>query len=166
MKSVFSMCFVHKHVETLILGKFGLTCDYEMSRRRTRLFDFCKIGLKRCARLQRKKSWQSALWHAAVTRQQKILYTGGQIDPPPPSWNYRVKAPVCLCVCVCVPGHLLLWDVDILTCFCFQTSNIIALRNKHKDNFLKKHGVKLGFMSVFVKACSYALQDMPVVNAG
>ncbi|XP_071498512.1 dihydrolipoyllysine-residue succinyltransferase component of 2-oxoglutarate dehydrogenase complex, mitochondrial-like [Diadema antillarum] len=44
-------------------------------------------------------------------------------------------------------------------------SNIIAMRNKHKDSFLKKHGVKLGFMSAFVKASAYALKDMPVVNA-
>ncbi|XP_781522.4 dihydrolipoyllysine-residue succinyltransferase component of 2-oxoglutarate dehydrogenase complex, mitochondrial [Strongylocentrotus purpuratus] len=44
-------------------------------------------------------------------------------------------------------------------------SNIIAVRNKHKDAFIKKHGVKLGFMSAFVKASSYALKEMPVVNA-
>ncbi|XP_063957583.1 dihydrolipoyllysine-residue succinyltransferase component of 2-oxoglutarate dehydrogenase complex, mitochondrial-like [Lytechinus pictus] len=44
-------------------------------------------------------------------------------------------------------------------------SNIIGVRNKHKDAFIKKHGVKLGFMSAFVKASSYALKEMPVVNA-
>ena len=40
------------------------------------------------------------------------------------------------------------------------------MRNKHKESFLKKHGVKLGFMSAFVKAACFALQDQPVVNAG
>ena len=40
------------------------------------------------------------------------------------------------------------------------------LRSKHKDAFLKNHGLKLGFMSAFTKAASYALQSMPVVNAG
>ncbi|GBO26102.1 Dihydrolipoyllysine-residue succinyltransferase component of 2-oxoglutarate dehydrogenase complex, mitochondrial [Araneus ventricosus] len=45
-------------------------------------------------------------------------------------------------------------------------SNIIEMRNRHKDDFLKKHNVKLGFMSAFVKAAAYALQDQPVVNAG
>jgi len=44
-------------------------------------------------------------------------------------------------------------------------TNAIALRNKYKDVFLKKHGLKLGFMSPFVKAAAYALQDQPVVNA-
>lgn len=44
-------------------------------------------------------------------------------------------------------------------------TNIKALRIKYKDDFLKKHGVKLSFMSAFIKASSYALQDQPVVNA-
>eukprot|EP01062_Namystynia_karyoxenos_P065514 TRINITY_DN5915_c0_g7_i1.p1 TRINITY_DN5915_c0_g7~~TRINITY_DN5915_c0_g7_i1.p1 ORF type:complete len:430 (+),score=177.54 TRINITY_DN5915_c0_g7_i1:67-1356(+) len=44
-------------------------------------------------------------------------------------------------------------------------STIIALRNKYKDEFAKKHGVKLGFMSAFVKAAAIALTDIPVVNA-
>lgn len=39
------------------------------------------------------------------------------------------------------------------------------MRNAYKDAFLKKHGLKLGFMSPFVKATAYALQDQPVVNA-
>lgn len=45
-------------------------------------------------------------------------------------------------------------------------SNIIALRSKYKDQFLKKHGVKLGFMSPFVSAAAFALKDQPIVNAG
>ncbi|KAG8177052.1 hypothetical protein JTE90_024939 [Oedothorax gibbosus] len=44
-------------------------------------------------------------------------------------------------------------------------SNAIEMRNRHKDAFLKKHNIKLGFMSAFVKATAYALQDQPVVNA-
>jgi len=44
-------------------------------------------------------------------------------------------------------------------------SNAIALRNKYKDLFQKKHGLKLGFMSPFIKAVAYALQDQPIVNA-
>jgi len=42
---------------------------------------------------------------------------------------------------------------------------VIELRNKYKDVFEKKHGVKLGFMSFFVKATLLALQKFPVVNA-
>ncbi len=45
-------------------------------------------------------------------------------------------------------------------------SNLMALRNQYKDEFEKKHGVKLGFMSAFVKAAVAALQEQPIVNAG
>ncbi len=41
----------------------------------------------------------------------------------------------------------------------------MALRNQYKDVFEKKHGVKLGFMSFFVKACVLALKEIPAVNA-
>ena len=44
-------------------------------------------------------------------------------------------------------------------------SAIMGLRNEYKDVFEKKHGVKLGFMSFFVKACCHALQEVPEVNA-
>ena len=42
---------------------------------------------------------------------------------------------------------------------------IVALKQKHKDDFKRKHGVALGFMSFFVKACVEALQEFPEVNA-
>jgi len=44
-------------------------------------------------------------------------------------------------------------------------SKIIGLRNQHKEAFEKKHGVKLGFMSAFVRASCLALQTVPAVNA-
>jgi 2-oxoglutarate dehydrogenase E2 component (dihydrolipoamide succinyltransferase) len=44
-------------------------------------------------------------------------------------------------------------------------SGITGLRNEYKDIFEKKHGVKLGFMSFFVKACTHALKEIPEVNA-
>jgi 2-oxoglutarate dehydrogenase E2 component (dihydrolipoamide succinyltransferase) len=44
-------------------------------------------------------------------------------------------------------------------------TEVMALRNQFKDTFEKKHGVKLGFMSFFVKACVQALRDVPAVNA-
>ena len=44
-------------------------------------------------------------------------------------------------------------------------SGIMSLRNEYKDQFEKKHGVKLGFMSFFVKACCHALKEVPEVNA-
>ena len=42
---------------------------------------------------------------------------------------------------------------------------VMDLRNEYKDEFLKKHGVKLGFMSFFTKACVHALKEVPEVNA-
>ncbi|CAB3747018.1 dihydrolipoamide succinyltransferase [Burkholderia sp. MSh2] len=42
---------------------------------------------------------------------------------------------------------------------------VMELRNKYKDKFEKEHGVKLGFMSFFVKAAVHALKKFPLVNA-
>ncbi|MAI58441.1 MAG: dihydrolipoyllysine-residue succinyltransferase [Rhodobacteraceae bacterium] len=44
-------------------------------------------------------------------------------------------------------------------------SVVMALRAEYKNLFLKKHGVKLGFMSFFTKACCHALKEVPEVNA-
>ncbi|XP_055719117.1 dihydrolipoyllysine-residue succinyltransferase component of 2-oxoglutarate dehydrogenase complex, mitochondrial-like isoform X2 [Salvelinus fontinalis] len=43
-------------------------------------------------------------------------------------------------------------------------SNISEMRKAYKDAFLKKHNIKLGFMSAFVKASAYALMEQPAVN--
>jgi 2-oxoglutarate dehydrogenase E2 component (dihydrolipoamide succinyltransferase) len=42
---------------------------------------------------------------------------------------------------------------------------VMHMRNQYKDQFEKRHGAKLGFMSFFVKACVQALKDVPAVNA-
>lgn len=42
---------------------------------------------------------------------------------------------------------------------------VMALRAKYKESFEKKYGIKLGFMSFFVKAAVYALQQYPIINA-
>jgi 2-oxoglutarate dehydrogenase E2 component (dihydrolipoamide succinyltransferase) len=44
-------------------------------------------------------------------------------------------------------------------------SHVIALREKYRDQFKKRHGVSLGFMPFFVKACVEALKEFPSVNA-
>ncbi|MDF1716752.1 MAG: 2-oxoglutarate dehydrogenase complex dihydrolipoyllysine-residue succinyltransferase [Antarcticimicrobium sp.] len=44
-------------------------------------------------------------------------------------------------------------------------TEVMALRNQYKDQFEKKHGVRLGFMSFFTKACCHALKEVPEVNA-
>ncbi len=44
-------------------------------------------------------------------------------------------------------------------------SAVMEVRNKYRDTFEKAHGVRLGFMSFFVKACIVALKEIPAVNA-
>ena len=44
-------------------------------------------------------------------------------------------------------------------------TNVMELRNQYKELFEKKHGVKLGFLGFFVKACIQALREIPAVNA-
>ena len=46
-----------------------------------------------------------------------------------------------------------------------EMSVIMSLRSHYKDLFEKRHGVKLGFMGFFVKACIQALKEIPAVNA-
>ena len=47
----------------------------------------------------------------------------------------------------------------------FFFSNIMEMRKIYKEAFQKKYGLKLGFMSAFVKASAYALTEQPIVNA-
>ena len=47
----------------------------------------------------------------------------------------------------------------------FDMSSVMKIRSKFKEVFEKKHNVKLGFMSFFVKACCHALDEVPEVNA-
>ncbi len=44
-------------------------------------------------------------------------------------------------------------------------SEVMALRKKYQERFVEKNGIKLGFMSLFAKACAKALMEMPDVNA-
>ena len=44
-------------------------------------------------------------------------------------------------------------------------SGVVALRRRYRETFEKRHGVRLGFMSFFVKACIGALKEIPAVNA-
>jgi len=57
-------------------------------------------------------------------------------------------------------------DSAMLTTFNeVDMTNIFALRKKYQEKFVEKHGIKLGFMSLFTKACAQALMEMPQVNA-
>src|SRR6185369_3274600 len=57
-------------------------------------------------------------------------------------------------------------NAAILTTFNeVDMSNVLALRERYQERFVKAHGVKLGFMSFFVKAAIEALKAFPAVNA-
>ena len=57
-------------------------------------------------------------------------------------------------------------DSAMLTTFNeVDLTNIMALRKKYQETFVEKYGVKLGFMSLFSKACAQVLMEMPIVNA-
>lgn len=57
-------------------------------------------------------------------------------------------------------------DAALLTTFNdVDMSAVMAARSKYRDEFEKKHGVRLGFMSFFAKAAVLALKDVPAVNA-
>ena len=44
-------------------------------------------------------------------------------------------------------------------------SEVMKMRKKYQEKFVAKYGIKLGFMSIFAKACAKALQELPAVNA-
>jgi len=57
-------------------------------------------------------------------------------------------------------------DSAMLTTFNeVDMTNIFALRKQYQEKFVEKHGIKLGFMSLFAKACAQVLMEMPQVNA-
>jgi 2-oxoglutarate dehydrogenase E2 component (dihydrolipoamide succinyltransferase) len=67
-----------------------------------------------------------------------------------------------------IAAHLLKasQETAMLTTFAeVDMSAVMALRAKHQDTFVKQHGIKLGFMSFFMKACVDALEKFPLVNA-
>lgn len=47
----------------------------------------------------------------------------------------------------------------------FDMSAVMEFRKKYKEQFEDKHGIRLGFMSFFVKACCVAMEDFPIINA-
>jgi len=54
----------------------------------------------------------------------------------------------------------------ILTTFNeIDMTEVMAIRRQYKESFEKKHGVRMGFMSFFTKACCHALREIPEINA-
>jgi 2-oxoglutarate dehydrogenase E2 component (dihydrolipoamide succinyltransferase) len=76
----------------------------------------------------------------------------GEDDPPAPDHRRRLKEAQNTAAMLTTYN-----EVDM--------TEVMALRNQYKDEFEKKHGVRLGFMSFFTKACVHALKEVPEVNA-
>ena len=77
------MCFVHKHMQNADFGQI-LSRRASTKKLRDLTTDFRKLGIKRCVRLERKKSWKSVSRSAAVATQSRISCRGGSNWPPPP----------------------------------------------------------------------------------
>ena len=83
--SNFHVFCTQTYAKCIFLGKFCADMRVQnVMWPRDRWSDFRKLGTKRCVRLERKKSWKGVSRSAAVARQSRISYRGGQIDPPPP----------------------------------------------------------------------------------
>lgn len=66
-----------------------------------------------------------------------------------------------------VRSPCVLWRIFVTPLFFFpqcDMSHLMNMRKAYKEDFGKKHGIKLGFMSCFVKASADALREMPAVN--
>uniref|UniRef100_A0A7N8Y549 Dihydrolipoyllysine-residue succinyltransferase component of 2-oxoglutarate dehydrogenase complex, mitochondrial n=1 Tax=Mastacembelus armatus TaxID=205130 RepID=A0A7N8Y549_9TELE len=103
------------------------------------------------------------------------------VPPPPPPPSAVGPIPTTMPPVPPVPAHVKMNRMRLRiaqrlkeaqnTCAMLTTfnevdmSNISEMRKAYKDAFLKKHNIKLGFMSAFVKAAAYALTDQPAVNA-
>ena len=89
----FAICFVHKIKK---FSLFRLTFDRKRSRDCNGRSDFCILGVKISARLQRKKSWSGVAESVSVLRARQNLSRGLWGPPPPPPSAVRVKEiPMC-----------------------------------------------------------------------
>ena len=81
-KNKLFQCVLYTNIcKMRILGKFCADVRVQnVTWPRNWWSDFRKLGIKRCVRLERKKSWKGVLRSAAVARQSRISYRGGQFD--------------------------------------------------------------------------------------
>jgi len=107
----------------------------------------------------------------AATPEQTAAPGPAPVSPPPPkpiagSRNKRVEAMTSLRRRISQNLVQAQQNAALLTTFNeVDMSAVMALRKTHQEAFVEKHGVKLGFMSLFVKACVEALQAIPAINA-
>jgi len=108
--------------------------------------------------------------HGLVTKEDVLnaVQQPSPVVPPAPSGNRPEQRVLMTRIRQRIAERLLQSQQNAAILTTFNEVNmqpIIDLRNKYKDVFEKKHGVKLGFSSFFVKAAVLALQKFPIVNA-
>lgn len=107
--------------------------------------------------------------HGQVTKEDVLAATAKMLAASPQPANSRVEQRVPMTrIRQRIAERLIESQQNAAILTTFNEVNmqpVIELRNKYKDAFEKKHGIKLGFTSFFVKAVVSALQKFPVVNA-
>ena len=96
--------------------------------------------------------------HGLVVKEDVLAAASGRVEQRVPMTRIRQR----------IAERLLQSQQNAAILTTFNEVNmqpVMELRTKYKDAFEKKHGVKLGFSSFFVKAAVYALQKFPLVNA-
>ncbi|HMC13262.1 MAG TPA: dihydrolipoyllysine-residue succinyltransferase [Gallionellaceae bacterium] len=96
--------------------------------------------------------------HGLVVKEDVLAAASGRVEQRVPMTRIRQR----------IAERLLQSQQNAAILTTFNEVNmqpVMELRNKYKEAFEKKHGVKLGFSSFFVKAAVLALQKFPVVNA-
>jgi 2-oxoglutarate dehydrogenase E2 component (dihydrolipoamide succinyltransferase) len=110
---------------------------------------------------------QDALFPQGVRSEEPAAYESGNVSPPIAGGERETRQPMTP-IRRRIAERLLAarQQTAMLTTFNeADMGRVMALREKHADAFRKRHGVKLGFMPFFVKACIEALEEFPAVNA-
>ena len=99
-----------------------------------------------------------AIAHSNVKTEQDWVFNGDRLEKRVPMSRLRLRVAERLKQAQNTAAILTTFnEVDM--------SAINTLRTRYKDAFEKKYGVKLGFMSFFVKACVHALKEIPMMNS-
>jgi 2-oxoglutarate dehydrogenase E2 component (dihydrolipoamide succinyltransferase) len=110
---------------------------------------------------------RDAVFSQEVRSEEPVVYQTGAVSPPAEGERLITRQPMTP-IRRRIAERLLAarQQTAMLTTFNeAEMSRVQALREKHGAGFLKRHGVKLGLMPFFVKACIEALREFPGVNA-
>jgi 2-oxoglutarate dehydrogenase E2 component (dihydrolipoamide succinyltransferase) len=110
---------------------------------------------------------QESLFPQGVPSEKPVVYQAGAVSPSSSQDERTTRQPMTpirrrIAERLLAARH----QTAMLTTFNeVEMTRVLALREKHGEGFLRRHGVKLGFMPFFIKACIGALEEFPVVNA-